>query len=136
MLRWCTTNEFFGYPEEGSPETLDDFPFVPRGNLRRERKKRTFSTGTSIWTTNRVLPLFFNFLSPKQFGSTRLRCLVCSVPGGRKICSLDSLDSKCDQDFARQFQISKFVGATDSDSHNSAFLLWMCLFIEHSPSFQ
>ena len=106
------------------------------GTFGEKEKKRTFSTGTSIWTTNRVLPLFFNFLSPKQFGSTRLRCLVCSVPGGRKICSLDSLDSKCDQDFARQFQISKFVGATDSDSHNSAFLLWMCLFIEHSPSFQ
>lgn len=68
---------FFGYPEEGSPETLDDFPFVPRGNLRRERKKTYFFNGNlHLDDQSRVaLVLQLSVSQTVWFDASALSCL-------------------------------------------------------------
>lgn len=72
-------------------ETLDDFPFVPRGNFGEKEKKTYFFDGY-IWTTNRVLPLFFNFCLHKVwFDASALSSVRCQVEG--KSALVDSLDS-------------------------------------------
>lgn len=129
MLRWCTTNEFFGYPpEEGSPETLDDFPFVPRGNLRRERKKTYFFHGNlHLDDQSRVaLVLQLSVSQTLWFDASALSCLFGARWKENLFVGLVGFEMR--PRFCAPFpNLQKFVGSRDSDSHNSAFLSCGCV---------